>query len=350
VLSSDSIVAKPPVRQKAVVRFSRKSGTYTVNYDQFDGGGILPGGPTSRNVGALAPTNMQQLSQALGVASLTNVKEVRRLLRAPVLERIHADPDDQNQADGKNVAEEIPHGGQGVELKPSDDTAGRELVHVSPEISHRRVSFAPEESREDCADAPTPPSKDSSEAHVFEDSEASEGEGDICNRDPIDPEMARSVLPDSAFVRAWGILTEWCSPLACEVLHSASFEHDEDELPKYASRRALLFDILGARIPAELGGLAPALQQFTRAMGAHQPLPLVTEAKMYDFLASLLLKVILELEMNRGRCSADTYGKTLLQRQLQSASQALNLTDEEVRILEATIRGRSGGIVPIQSV
>jgi len=48
----------PKVRQKAVVKFSRTAQSYTVQYDEYDGGGAIPG------VTSVATENNSQRSKS----------------------------------------------------------------------------------------------------------------------------------------------------------------------------------------------------------------------------------------------------------------------------------------------
>merc|ERR1719188_2135494 len=104
----------------------------------------------------------------------------------------------------------------------------------------------------------------------------------------------------SPFVRVWGVLTNWLTETALSLLRGVNPVMGEEGRPAHRGRRALLLDLLCSRVPGECSFLARRFHALVDALGVHQTLPPVTEAKLYDFLAALLLRATLRADAKRG--------------------------------------------------
>mmetsp|Transcript_10474 Transcript_10474/g.23786 ORF Transcript_10474/g.23786 Transcript_10474/m.23786 type:complete len:423 (+) Transcript_10474:43-1311(+) len=145
-------------------------------------------------------------------------------------------------------------------------------------------------------------------------------------------------LPASPFVRAWGVLTEWCTPLARELMaQTEPVVLPEVESASVTSRRQLLADLLAVRVPFDLASLGTGLHRLTTLVGMHQPLPPVTEVKLYDLLAIVMLDGLYRAEVAARGTSNDGSLKVAIQRHLHSAAEAYGVSPEELQVLRGIV-------------
>jgi len=307
--------AVPSVRRKATVKFSRVQHTYTVHYDQYDGGGELP---DAKKIDHLQPANS------------CRPNSVQEMLKAPVLERPAAeaavvvstisDQATKSEATESNT-DKIYGNAKGPHLKrgdPPDRESKTSVEVVAPTV------VEPTE--------PEPRAEEQLEEH--EEDEGSSGE-DLFDKDALYP----TDWSKSDFVRAWGVLTSWLTDLAREVLNGARIELAEDlgRIP-HKGRRDLLSQMLMSRVPGDLAFLAPRFTDLIGTLGVHQALPSVTEVKLYDFLAALLLRSLYRIEVARGVVETNTYSERVANRQVEQTVRKLKMSDAEIQILDDMLR------------
>mmetsp|Transcript_132474 Transcript_132474/g.330378 ORF Transcript_132474/g.330378 Transcript_132474/m.330378 type:complete len:488 (-) Transcript_132474:151-1614(-) len=297
----------PKVRQKAVVRFSREAKTYTVDYSDYDGGGALPGSePVKQSDGPAAPSTARPTKHSL-----------QQLLAAPILERDHLPS--QGELESRASA-------KGAAPPAKADNAQEGLAaRVAAVNADGAASAAPTAAREHDADLHSGLSSD------IEGSDDDAGDG-FFDADAVAPGAKLAVSP---FVRAWGVLSSWLTGLAVEVLRSGFRVpgRDEESRPVHKGRRDLLMELLLSRVPGDASFLARRFHDLAAALGVHQSLPSVTEAELWDLLAALLLRAVLQYDVRRGALDPNPYCEKVLDRQVSVAAQGLGISASELEQL-----------------
>mmetsp|Transcript_71119 Transcript_71119/g.126060 ORF Transcript_71119/g.126060 Transcript_71119/m.126060 type:complete len:544 (-) Transcript_71119:39-1670(-) len=348
----------PKVRQKAVVRFSRSDHTYTVHYDEYDGGGALPGVASTDDPARVNPKESVFTKRSPG--------GIRGMLNAQVSERQAEDnlaatlaPETAAASLAATLASETAAASSGSilsdETQPSKET-GSVTERSGPTCS--TIQGASSDDAGECADKAA--GKDAAEeagtkspGDAEDLSEADDDGKGFFDADGIDT-AAHERCVESGFVRAWGVLTSWLTESAQRTIHGGTVPeiHPQDDRPDFAVRRTLLNEMLTQRVPGDLAALAPRLSEVVASLGIHQALPAVTESDLYDLLGSLLLRVLLQAEVARGSCGASTAtrGKELLTQKVKQAAKNLRMTAGELAVLEAHLDNQGkAGYVPIRS-
>jgi len=96
--------------------------------------------------------------------------------------------------------------------------------------------------------------------------------------------------------------------------------------------------MLMSRVPGDLAFLAPRFTDLIGTLGVHQALPSVTEVKLYDFLAALLLRSLYRIEVARGVVETNTYSERVANRQVEQTVRKLKMSDAEIQILDDMLR------------
>lgn len=331
----------PKVRQKAVVRFSRTDKTYTVQYDDYDGGGALPGVASTADPAAPSKKDSPSIAGTAG--------GIRGLLDAKICERqaevsVQSSPEANLGTDGNIgaiLAEPLSApAGSGVQ-EQAGSTAAEPAASATGAVCD--IAAVTEEANGGGSDP------DRTEGT----SEADDEPLGFFEAEVIDAAAHQRWQPDSSFVRAWGVFTSWLTEPALETIHRGALPElgVEEERPDHMSRRALLTEVLMQRIPGPLSALATRVCEVVAAIGIHQPLPPVTETDLYDLFGNLLLGVLLQVEVTRGSCSTSTAteGLALLRRKVDAASRNLGITAEELATLEAHFGDQgSRGYIPVR--
>lgn len=317
-LEPSSLVEQPlpKVRQKATVKFSREHHTYTVHYGEYDGGGALPERAQNQQNESLA---------APPPASPPTRQSLQQLLVAPVLERklssapAELDPRECNvgdHADAIATSRTNPfesmtalNRAKGAELETARDMG----VHLSDDIS--------------------------SDIEHGDDDEDNIG---FFDTDAVVPGAKWSGSP---FVRAWGVLSSWLTGVAVEVLRSGLrvSSLDEESRPVHKGRRDLLMELLMARVPGEASFLSRRFLDIASILGVHQALPSVTESSLWDLLAALLLRAVLQCDVKRGVLEPNPYCEGVLNRKVSRAAQGLGISASELEQLVELLPFASAG-------
>merc|ERR1712062_115053 len=81
--------------------------------------------------------------------------------------------------------------------------------------------------------------------------------------------------------------------------------------------------------------LAPRFNDVIGALSVHQALPAVTEIVLYDFLASLILRAMFRIDVNRCAIEPNSYSEAVLDHQVKKTQNNFNISDDELQILDA---------------
>lgn len=346
----------PPVRRSAVVRFSRVAQTYNVHYSDYDGGGALPGVPSTPAAAADGDAASKTATEPKEPATQADLE---RMLRAPILEKAAPNSAAGTQEVGNNdpvvaaQAEEPPM--PNCSPEPALDTSaqcavGGGIPQSSEEVADGDPGVTPDSSRQ--KDERKPHFAEAEEC--IEDEEQDGGEsGEDDDETGVRIERGDDVLeglfdwdatfPEnwsgSAFVRAWGVLSSWLTQTAKDTLRGSRQPgvpgSCEEGRQAHRGRRSLLVELMTERVPGELTFLCPRLEVVVASFGVHQTLPSVAEFKLYDLLAALLLRAVFRAEVRRRAVDASDDHERVLQHRVNLAARALKVTDEELASLDA---------------
>jgi len=280
------------------VRFSRTKQTYSVHYSDYDGGGALPDAP-----GGAETMTEEPVQGAAPRAAGGKADAAREILRAPVQERLQQGP-----ACGPGEAADSPR----ADLRGDAEETGLPTDPLDEEEEGAGDNGGAAATRDD---------DDDDSGEEFFDTDSSYPVG----------------WSESTFVRAWGVLTNWLSDFAREVLLGARIERSEEGRPAHKGRRSLLVELLSARIPGDLTFLAPRLYEVASALSVHQTLPSVAESPLYDLLAALVLRSIYRVEVRRGRVVDNPDCSSLLDRNVEAAARRLSISDSELQTLDGML-------------
>jgi len=167
------------------------------------------------------------------------------------------------------------------------------------------------------------------------------GDEELADLEPFDA-GAWATTQVSSFVRAWGVLTSWITDNTLEALHRGvrlEITPDEDR-PDHAARRVLLQELLCSRLPGDLSFLGPRLYDVVLTLGVHQVLPPVTDVRLYDLLAALLVRALLRADVERGALREAPKSEEVLTRMLERAAEVLGISPERIEALDATMKKR----------
>lgn len=272
----------PKVRQKAVVRFSRDTHEYWVQYGDYDGGGALPGVP---------PSSQEPVAAAPCPGKVTQ-GSLKQLLSAPVLERDSA------------------------ECAPARGGIAEESIEAAALAEDSCLDKEPGDS--DCA----------------EDGDV--GDDGFFEAEAVFPSAKWSGSPA---VRAWGVLSSWLTGLAKEVLCTGVRVPtlDEETDSAHVSRRELLLELLMARVPGDCSFLTRRFHQVIFALGVHQALPSMSEVYLWDLLAVFLLRATLRCDVRRGVLDPNPFCERVLERQIRLAAEGLGISTDELSVLDTTL-------------
>eukprot|EP00927_Polykrikos_kofoidii_P055042 TRINITY_DN49358_c0_g1_i1.p1 TRINITY_DN49358_c0_g1~~TRINITY_DN49358_c0_g1_i1.p1 ORF type:complete len:627 (-),score=108.10 TRINITY_DN49358_c0_g1_i1:151-2031(-) len=370
----------PTVRPRAVVRFSREKQTYSVSYQDYDGGGELPLPSTSGPIGKdssldelaakMADVKKRGVSTSCGpgadTESVGNAKAlVSKLLRSPVIERDtaivgHASPLDVLQnpetvtptvASACSTALPLetpilngPTSGEAT-VPGTSDTKGilaASARDVAPSVEEKASKDNCTNSRDDTNGKTSVGGKVQFNVNVVKDDldcEDTDAISDGSSGDEhFDPDGVVQVPNGIPFVRAWGVLASWLTDQARQVMHHGEhLERDEEARPAHRGRRVLIRDLIASRVPGDLSFMSSRLEDFTFALGVHQSLPSVAESNLYDFLSSLFLRSLLRADMKRGVISPSAVADAMATRFLEITSRKFGITDEELETLVAVV-------------
>jgi len=352
------------VRQKAVVRFSRTHQTYKVDYGDYDGGGHIPGIDAARR-----PEADEQSAAPNSLGNLLGQGASEEKARKGAQAAGENLPRGGDAAHASSLVDEAPCAqgnlilqSSGTALEEMDDwpacpTSGpgrrapgrtnsgpweagtKELQVQAVANVVATASCVGDSAGEDADDGASSTGEGLDDAGGEDGAAASDGsdiDETFFDQDSSYPPAAG--WSQSPFVRAWGVLTNWLSNFALDVLHGARFEHYEEGRPAHKGRRDLLVDLLSSRLPGELSSLAPRFHNVIAALSVHQTLPSVTESSLYDLLAALILRTIHRIDVREGREAASSHCELVLDQQVQAAAHRLGISDSELHGLDALFK------------
>ncbi|CAE8657499.1 unnamed protein product, partial [Polarella glacialis] len=305
-----SVKPLPKVRPKAVVKFSRQSHTYSVNYTDYDGGGELPDVRPAADFEPVAPI-------------LSSKASVSQILKAPVIEREtfgHGSSYLQVQGEASEQGEALPERKATAKNRPS--------------VRFAEKSEATEKEEEDVEE-------DEEQQELQElGAVADDGDSDLDDNGLFEPD---SVIPNGqsdvvSFVRAWAVLSCWLIDPALQVLRGAApVRFNDDKRPGHKGRRDLLCELLSSRMPGELAFLSTRFHDLASSLGVHQTLPSVTEHSLYDLLAALLLQGLLHVEVQKGVLEQDSFQAGVMKKRTKDAAKKLGISDSELHTLATMV-------------
>jgi len=156
----------------------------------------------------------------------------------------------------------------------------------------------------------------------------SDGDGDF-----YDPDVVPDGKCSTPWIHVWNTLNTWMTESAKEVLRGASPEIAEDRRPAHKGRRDLLIELLSSRLPGEFSFLASRFYHLVSNLGVHQTLPSVTEHRLYDLLAAILINQLYHMEIKRGLFDLDNFQAELLDVRMKEAASAFNISEEDLQML-----------------
>lgn len=307
----------PKPRKKATVRFSRECGTYSVRYDQYDGGGDLP-----------------------EIASAEDTRQMPSEGSPPAA--VGAGSGDPSTARGQRAL--VASGRVQLGALLAAPVVERETLAA---VAHSSANSARiEEARRDFS-KPQKPGIDDESDMALEELDAALtalAEGDDGNGDNLEVDAVAALnnaheASLGGFVRTWGVLSSWYKASACgAVLHrGAALERVGAENADHAARRALLGHLLQARVNPEATFLAPRFQQVLDALWVHQTLPSVADLQLYDLLAAVLLRAVYRADQARGACHASAEVEVVLEREARATAKAYGVSDIELELLDEVL-------------
>jgi len=190
-------------------------------------------------------------------------------------------------------------------------------------LQPKRLSAVRE--REDDANTETPEADGCQTDAVGSDSD---GDGDF-----YDPDVVPDGKCSTPWIHVWNTLNTWMTEAAKEVLRGASPEIAEDRRPAHKGRRDLLIELLSSRLPGEFSFLASRFYHLVSNLGVHQTLPSVTEHRLYDLLAAILINQLYHMEVKRGLFDLDSFQAELLDVRMKEAASAFNISEEDLQML-----------------
>mmetsp|Transcript_34928 Transcript_34928/g.88852 ORF Transcript_34928/g.88852 Transcript_34928/m.88852 type:complete len:522 (-) Transcript_34928:25-1590(-) len=299
----------PEVRKKAVVKFSREAQTYTVHYGDYDGGGALP---------EVTPLKPEDAPAAPVITKVTKAS-LQQLLKAPVLEREPAAP--QGSDATPTIASERAN-------PSSEDSA---IVPSSPVLAKHGERHANRD-----------PDRDASIGSDLEDLDDGDVDGGHFDADTVFPGMK---WQGSHFVRAWGVLSTFLTDLSKEAICTGiRVQTTEDESrPAHKGRRDLLLELMLDRVPGDVSFLTRRFHDVVMVLGVHQALPSVTEADLWELLASLLLRAVFMCDVRRGSQDPNPYCEKILNHKVSVAAKQLGLSAPELAQLEELVPSQPDG-------
>jgi len=161
----------------------------------------------------------------------------------------------------------------------------------------------------------------------------SDGDGDF-----YDPDVVPDGKCSTPWIHVWNTLNTWMTESAKEVLRGASPEIAEDRRPAHKGRRDLLIELLSSRLPGEFSFLASRFYHLVSNLGVHQTLPSVTEHRLYDLLAAILINQLYHMEIKRGLFDLDNFQAELLDVRMKEAASAFNISEEDLQMLLQLVR------------
>jgi len=168
--------------------------------------------------------------------------------------------------------------------------------------------------------------------------DGSDGDDDF-----YDPDVKLDGKSELAWVRAWGVLSAWLSEparalLAGRGVREPSDGRGEERRPGHKGRRDLLIELLTSRLPGELSFLAGRWYELASALSVHQTLPSVTEHRLYDLLAAILIRRLYESDAAAGT-QPDSYVRKRLNHQVEEAAKAFGISEKELHVLQQLVQG-----------
>jgi len=325
------IKSAPKIRQKAVVKFSRVNQTYTVQCDEYDGGGGIPGLPSAEC------DDVSKKQESVRGGSCENRREwMQRIVSTPIVEREDTHTTQSVIASAVvNTNESLVESGSHLIQSQTGASSGSSLRCSVTSADSLAVSGTGHSVAEKTAS----PSEDLS-AKSREAQRVDETNDDDCNNDmfgAFEPlEFPFEILPKSVVVRAWGVLSSWMHERARDALWRgiAPDCNEQDERPDHMTRHQLLSDVLLQRVPGDLAFIAPRFLQVVSALQLHETLPPVTDALLYDLLAALILRAVLRADVSRKIRPYYQRDETISCRQVEDAAAQCGMQDDELRWLE----------------
>lgn len=156
----------------------------------------------------------------------------------------------------------------------------------------------------------------------------SDGEGDL-----YDPDVVPDGKCSTPWIHVWNTLNTWMTETAKEVLRGGSLEVPKDRRPAHKGRRDLLTELLTSRLSGEFSFLATRFYEFVSSLGVHQTLPSVTEHRLYDLLAVILMLQLYRMDARRGLFELDDSHVKSLESRMKEAATAFNISEKDLEIL-----------------
>jgi len=291
------VKAAPKIRQKAVVKFSRANQTYTVQCDEYDGSGGIPGLPSAE---CELPRNLQSEH---GVSGENKTEWIKRVVSTPIIER------DDTHTTQPSIASEVVADSKEILVE-----SGTDSLQSQTEATTEKLPQSVEQEKDDACD-------DDLVGHF----------------EPL--EFPFEILPKTVSVRVWGILASWVHERARDALWRgiAPACNEQDDRPDHMTRHQLLSDVLLQRVPGDLSFIAPRLLQVVSAFQLHEALPPVTDVLLYDLLAALMIRAVLRADVSRKIRPYSQREETIACRQVEHASAQCGMQEDEFRWLETQL-------------